>query len=458
MQMYTNKLAEKVVSLGYGSLSDEVLGRAKEAILDTIGVALAASRSDSANILMEYINEIGGREEATIIGMGKRSSALNAALANGNMGHVLDYDDVSWSIIGHPAVVTVFPALALAEKFGVSGKEVLVAFVAGYETVASIGRGLIPDFCEKGWHSTGTLGIFGATGTAGKMYGLSIEEMSRALGIAGSLAAGVKINIGTMTKHLHAGRAAFNGITAAFLANKGYSASDKILEGKDGFCYVYAPRYDLEKMVESFGNPFDLVSNGALFKKWPSCFESHPCIEAMLGLAKENDILPEQVESIEIGATPLVVDVLFYDRPRTSVEAKFSAHFCAAVSLIKRSASLDEFDNEVVNNPNIRDLMKRVKLSADPELSVKGYTLSQEEGISKTRATIIMKNGKRFFKEVPIAKGEPQRRLSTDEVIEKFKTCTRDVLKDEDIEKSIDLVMNLEKADSVFPLMDILRG
>jgi 2-methylcitrate dehydratase PrpD len=456
--MYTRKLAEEIQKLNYENLPKEVIQRAKEAILDTIGVTLAGSKSDSADILNDFVEGIGGRKESTIIGKNRRNSSVNAAMVNSATGHVLDYDDVSWSIIGHPAVVTLFPALALSEVIKASGKELLTAFVAGYETVASIGRGLVPDFNEKGWHSTATIGSFGAAAAACKIYSCNVEETIRALGVVGSLASGVKGNMGTMTKHLQVGRAASNGITAALLAKRGYTASEKILEGKDGFCSVFAPKYDLDKMVESFGNPFDLVSGGAIFKKWPSCYSTHPCIEAVTTLTEENNLSPEQVEKIDIGSTPLVLDVLFYNEPKTGFEGKFSDQFCAAVSIVKRKAYIEEFSDQVVNDPVIRDLMKKVTLSTDPELSKSGYVLSSEEGPTKTRVTITLKNGRKLFKEVAIAKGAPERRLSEEEVIDKYRNCAALVLKKGGVNQSIDLIRNTEKMDSVLPLIDILKG
>jgi 2-methylcitrate dehydratase PrpD len=456
--MKTIELAEKIVALEYRDLPKEVIQKAKEAFLDTIAVTLAGTQSDSFDILSSYTDEVGGPKESTIIGKEKKDSVLNAALINSAAGHVLDYDDVSWSIIGHPAVVTFSPALALGEKLHSSGKAIITAFVAGYETIACIGKGIVPEFCEKGWHSTATIGPFGSTAVSGKLYKLDGTKMNMALGICGSLAAGVKGNMGTMTKHLQVGRAASSGVTAALLASKGYTASSDIFEGKDGFFHVFLQGSDMKEIQGKFCEPFDLVTGGAIFKKWPSCYSTHPCIEAVTILAEENNLRAEDVVKIEIFSTPLVNDVLFYHDPQTGFEAKFSDEFCAAVSIAKRKAFIPEFKDEIVRDPVIRSLMKKTTLATDSELSKCGYALPSEEGPTKTKVFITLKNGQRLFQEIAKAKGSPQRRLSMDELIEKYENCAELVLKKDSIEKSVELIMNIEKMDDIFPLMKILSS
>jgi 2-methylcitrate dehydratase PrpD len=450
-------LARKVFELGFDSLPGDVVRRAKEVLLDTIGVTLAGCRSDSADILNNFVDFVGGCEQSGILGRGKRSSAPNAALVNAATGHVLDFDDVSWSCIGHPAVVTVFPALALGEIRNASGREVITAFVAGYEVMSCLGRGLVPSFNERGWHSTATLGCFGAAATAAKILGCDIQETALSLGMASSLAAGIKGNMGTMTKHLQVGRAASAGVTAALLAKNGFTSSEKAIEGKDGFLRVFNGACDVEVMERSFGAPFDLVDGGAIFKKWPSCYSTHTCIEAVTALAEEHDIRPDQVEKIAISGTPLVVDVLFYDAPRTGFEAKFSDHFSAAVSIVRRKASIAEFSDEVVNDPVIRALMKKVELSVDPDLAREGYALSSAEGPTRTRVRVTLKDGRSLFREVAIAKGAPQRRLSHAELVEKYSDCAGPVLGKGGVDRTLDRILSLEKLDSISSLAEMLR-
>lgn len=449
----TRILAKKINAVAFDRLPADVVRLAKEAILDSIGVALPGSLSESAAILRDFVYEEGCRGDAAILGQRKKTTAQNAALVNAAMAHVLDCDDVSWSIIGHPAIVSAFPALALGEKLRLSGRDVITAFVAGYETIGAIGRGTCPKFCTQGWHSTATIGTFGAAAAAGRMLGLDDAGMTMAIGIAGSLAAGVKRNMGTMTKHLHAGRAAANGVMAAQLAKRGFTASPEILEGKDGFCAVYAEEYDLGVMTESFCAPYDIGTTGALFKMWPSCYSTHPCIEAMIGLAKEHDLKAADIVKISIGSTPLVNDVLFYHNPKTGFEGKFSNHFCAAVAVVKRRADNEDFSDAVLNLPDVQDLMKKVEMHVDPDLAKEGYILSSEEGPTKTRVAVTLKNGQVLRKEVALAKGSPQRRLSAGEVAAKYDNLAASVLGPAAVAKTRDMILALEKMTDISELM-----
>jgi 2-methylcitrate dehydratase PrpD len=456
-EAYTLRLADKITNLTFKNLDESLIRRAKEAVLDTIGVTIEGSRTGCAELLNNHIEELGGRKDATIIGRNRKTSPSNAALLNTACGHALDYDDVSVTVIGHPAVVTLFPALALGEKLHASGEDILSAFIAGYETIASIARGVIPEFNQKGWQCCSTLGVFGATAAASKIVGLNVEHTATAFGIAGALASGVKENFGTMTKPLQVGKAASNGITAALLAGNGFTASPRILEGKYGFCSVFAPRYDLEKMVEIYGQPYDLVSGGAIFKKWAACYAFQPCIEAIILLSEENDLLPGDISKIEIKAAPMVIDNHFYDIPKTGIEGKFSANFCAAVALAKRKAGSREFSETVLHDPVIKTLMPKVTLHADPELSQHGYLPPEKQGPTRTKVVITLDDNRVLSREIPIAKGAPSRRLSVTELIDKFKECAGTILTSANINNVIDFVLNLERIKDISPLMEMLR-
>lgn len=453
--MTTKILAEKICALAYPDIPEHVRTVAKQAVLDTIGVTLAAVDSDSAAILREYVGEEGGRKEATILGSSRKTTAQNAALVNASIGHVLDCDDVSWSIIGHPAVVSIFPALALAERAHANGVQLLTAFVAGYETIAAIGRGCCPEFCARGWHSTATIGSFGAAAAAGRILGLDSVEMCTALGIAGSLAGGVKRNMGTMTKHLHAGRAAANGVSAALLAQKGFTASDEILEGKDGFCRVFTDKYDFDVMSGSFCDPYDLVTTGALFKLWPSCYSTHPCIEAMITLSEEHDLHADDIEAVTIYSSKLVNDVLFHHNPKTGFEGKFSNEFCAALGIVKRRARYEDFSEKTIQEPDIQRVMSRVELKLDPQLTDSGYIPSSDEGPTRTRVMVKLTDGRKLDKEVRLAKGSPQRRLSHEELVEKFDNSASAMLSPERLAKAKEMIFGLEALPDVAALADL---
>jgi 2-methylcitrate dehydratase PrpD len=450
------ELSKKINGVKFEQLPSDLVIVAKHTILDTIAVTLAGSVTESANVINRYVQVIGGKEECTIIGRNAKNSSVNAVLVNSATGHALDYDDVSRAIIGHPAVVTVFPALAMAEKTGATGKEIIQAVVAGYEAIACIGRGVLPEFLEKGWHSSATIGPFGAAAACGRIIGLDDEAMTIALGIAGTQSAGIKINLGAMTKHFQVGKAASNGVTAALLSQMGYTAPSNILEGKQGFCYVYAPRYDLDVMVKSFGNPYDMMDYGAAFKTWPTCFATHPTIEASVILAEEYDINPKEIKRVEIWATPIVLDHLRFLLPQSAIEAMFSATFGAAVALIKRKVGLKDFTDQVVKEAAIQDLMKKMTLNQDPEFSQKGFMLSRDTP-AKTRVEIYMNDGRILKKEIELTKGSKGRKLTAEELVEKYTTCASSILKKSAIDRSLNIILNLEKEKDVSALMEALR-
>jgi len=455
---YTKRLAELACGVEYENLPSEVIKRSKEAMLDTIGVTLAGSEEESARIIAEYVRELGGNPQATIINKKMKSSVFNAAMVNGAMGHILDYDDVSLTILGHPALA-VFPAvMAIAEKEHYSGKDIITAFVTGYEVIASLGRGLVPAFCNQGWHSTATLGTFGAAAAVGKLLGFGVDQMVTALGTSGSEAAGIKGNMGTMTKHLQVGRASADGIRAALLTQKGYTSSPAIFEGKDGFCKVFAKEFDLNKMVSNFGEPYDLVDVGATFKKWPSCYATAPTLEATSWLVENYDIKPDQVKHVTVSAPYFVKDVLFYTEPKTVFEAKFSAAFCVAVTLVKRQAYLSEFKDEVVQSPEIQELIKKVDHIIGPEFKDIGYAPPADEGPSRTKVIIELNDGRTLEKEIQFPKGSPQRRLSETEVVEKYINCASLVMDKDKIDQTVDIVLNLEKDTSIGKLISLLAG
>jgi len=453
---YTKRLAKLACGIEYEKLPPEVIKLAKDAILDTIGVTLAGSIDESARIITEYVEEIGGRPEATIINKKIKSSVINATLANGAMGHILDYDDVSFTIIGHPAVVTLPAGLAIAERDRLSGKQLIAAFVTGYEVTAALGRAMCPTFCSQGWHSTSTLGTFGATATAGKLLGLAVDQMVTALGIAGSEAAGVKGNMGTMTKHFHAGRTASDGVRAALLSKKGYTATPEIFEGKDSFCRVFSKEYDLDKMIANFGNPYDLVHHGCLFKKWPSVYATHPIIEASLYLAETYNIKPDQVKIVTVSTPPLSRDVLFYKDPKNGVQGKFSAAFVVASSIVKRQVNLTEFTDEVVQLPEIQRLIKKVDHIVDPEYKDGTYAPATEDGPTRAKVLVELYNGRTLEKEIQFAKGSPQRRLTEAELVEKYESCAGLVISKEKVDQTIDILLNLEKQATLQNLVSLI--
>ncbi|MBU1207940.1 MAG: MmgE/PrpD family protein [Proteobacteria bacterium] len=295
------KMAEFLVKTNFDNLPPDAVVSVKQAMLDTMGVALA----------------------------------------NGTMAHALDYDDTGAGCQGHPSVPLMPTVLALGEELGSSGKEIITAYVLGIEAWSKISANM-PALHFKGWHPTAVFGPMGTAAAAAKLLKLDAEQIMMALGLAGSQAAGLGQNFGTMTKPFHAGNAARSGIVAALLVRDDFTATKEILEGPLGFPYAFywSEKVDVAQMAENLGNPFTIVSPGINVKKFPTCYLTHRAIDALMHLIEEYDLKPGDIEKIDCQASPRAVKMLFYREPRNGQEGKFSMNFCLSVALADRKVGL----------------------------------------------------------------------------------------------------------------------
>jgi len=368
-----------------------------------------------AGIMTTYIKDTGGRPQASVWGKKFKTSLPLAALANGTFGHALDYDDINRNMRGHPTVSVLPAAMAAGEEGRASGRGVLEAFIIGLEVETKLGAGMNPHLFENGWHPTAILGAMGATAAAAKLFRLPGDKVCMALGIAGSLASGLRQNFGTMTKPLHAGRAAQNGVTAAQLARRGYTADPAIVEAKLGYANSFCGpgKYDLSKISAYLGDPFDIVSPGVGLKRYPSCARSHPAIDAMLDLVEQNDLRPDDLQSIACAGSYTTPTMLIHSRPRTALEGKFSLEFCLALALTERKVALPDFRDRKVQDPKIQDLIRKVTFSIRPDLNT-----IEHSGNPSTTVKVTLKDGREFTKRVDEAQGTPNYPLTAEEVKE----------------------------------------
>lgn len=300
----TRKLVDFIVDANRRRIPEEAINKAKLAVLDWIGVTLAGSSNSAARLLAGLIKENVSQPLATVVGQGFKTSIFSAAFINGTAGHALDYDDTaSLSIPFHPSVPILPAVLALGEARQESGKKIIEAYLLGYEIEAKLAEALTGDHFEEGWHATATVGTLGATAAVCNILELNPEQTRTALGIATSMTGGVRENFGTMTKPLQVGNAARNGTLAGLLAQRGFTASLEIFDGKFGFFKLYSPvgsRIRTE-YLENLGKPFSIVSPGLSIKPYPSCRATHSSIDATLNVAKQNSIAADDVEAIECG-------------------------------------------------------------------------------------------------------------------------------------------------------------
>jgi len=452
----TKRLADFIVNTRYEDLPQEAVELAKHSFLDTAGIALGGSLEKAPRIVSRLIKQWGGHPVASVVGQGFKATVQHAALINGISADIIGFSDVSVTSIHHPSA-GICPAIwALGEQRQSPGKDIILAHIVGTEIANKIGFGVKPRFHQKGWDPVCVLGTFGATAAAGKLLGLNSSRMANALGIAGAQASGIRGNMGTMSKSYRAGRAAENGVTAASLAQMGFTGNTTIMEIRDGLLQTFGDGVDGNKILENLGNPLDFISPGITLKPYPSCTSSHTAIYGTLKLKKEHRIVPENVESVECGVVPKVADLLKFPCPRNTFEAKYSIQFCVALALIEGKVTIGSFSEETMRDPQILDLMKRVKMDVALELAKLGY--SPEVAPFGCRVTVRLKTGENYTCRVNKGPWEPETPPSWDEIAEKYHSCAESVLSPKEIEESSQIIQGLEKTDNILRLMDILRA
>jgi 2-methylcitrate dehydratase PrpD len=355
----TRVLAGTASALGYDGLSAPVRELTRQCILDYLGVALAGARDPLVLILLDEITEAGGSPQAAVIGHSARLPALSAALVNGAAAHALDYDDVNMAMPGHPSVAILPGLLALAEQKGSSGREVITAFVAGYETACRIGAALQPGHYNLGFHSTSTVGSFGAAAACARLLGLDTETTAMALGIAGTQAAGLKSQFGTMCKPFHAGKAAQNGLLAARLAARGFSSRTDIVECVQGFALTHGPDFVPAAALATPEAGFHVLAN--LFKYHAACYFTHAPIECARRLRDEHRLTHDMIAGITLKLDASCDRVCNISVPVDGLQSKFSLRQTVAMALAGvDTASLSAYSAENARDPGLIRLRERV--------------------------------------------------------------------------------------------------
>lgn len=448
-------IAKFVTTTRYSNIPADVLSRAKRAILDTIGVGLAGARAEGCAIIRNYIKALGcDSGGATVFGTTLRVPPRFAAFANGAAINTDDYDDTFHPSRTHSSGPVVAAVFAEAEREGSSGNDVLAAFSVGSEVTCKVSQAIDGQHYQRGYHSTSTCGVFGAAAGVCNLRQLPFEETRAALGIAGSEAAGLRENFGTMAKPLHAGRAAESGVVAASLASLGLTASETILEGPRGFFMASGGGYDANVLRGRLGNPWSYVSPGVAVKPFPSGNISHPAMCKLQELVLAHDIKPDQVERIAVKTNRLVPLNLTFHRPTTGLQGQLSMEFCLAAILTMRRAGLAEFTDVVVNRPEVQQVIGKIDYGtySDAEAAAQHYMFLT------TFLDIEMKDGRRFSARVDAARGSAAFPMSEGVVLEKFRECARFAhWPAQRTEKLIELILRLEEVGDVRLLTALLR-
>ena len=422
----TAAIADFVVAARYTDLPPELLDLGKMHMLDAVGLAIAGERAGSGAIVRRYLGDLGVANGAsTILGTDLRAAPRFAAFANGVAVHADDFDDTQlavapdrvYGLLTHPTVTAMSAALASAEALGASGRDFMLAYQLGVEVETKIAEAIAPRSYENGFHSTSMCGGFGAAASAAKLRGLNVERLRMAFGIVGAEASGLRENFGSMTKPFQAGHAAEGGVVAVDLAALGWTAADDILEAKRGFFAAFGGGWDPAAIVGKLGGPWTLLSPGVSIKPYPSGSLTHPAMDEMARLIAVNAIKAADVASVRVGTNKQMLNTLIHHRPTTGLQGKFSMEYCMAVLLVLGEAGLGQFQDEVVNRPDLQAMLRRVEFYNNPD--------ADAAGADKMRSfvAVMLKDGRTFAGQSDFARGSPQKPMSFDDTVEKFRGC-----------------------------------
>ncbi|SFU09257.1 MmgE/PrpD family protein [Paraburkholderia aspalathi] len=410
--------------------------RARDALIDCMGCMLAGSREALAGPLLATLpafDAFHAQTPSLLVGTSRYASPSDAALYNGTIAHALDFDDTNHPAYAHPSAVLVSTMLALAPLVDINGRDVIDAYIVGFECFGKLGRALNKQHYKRGWHTTGTFGALAAVASAGRLLGLSEAQMVMAFGIAASSASGLRANFGSMTKPLHAGQAARNGVLAALLARSGFTASEHSLEHERGFLAVFNDGigFDAKPLCEMGIVPEILTEHGLALKPYAACGATHPGIEAAEQLHR---ILEGRaIRSVRVGVCDMAFSPLIHVMPDSALEAKFSLHFCVAVALLYGDVRLSTFSDANVNDPRIRALIPNVTMELDDRW--------KDDNEFATEVSVETEDGARLTRFVPLAQGKPARWFSPERLRGKFNDCAS----------------RAASQDALDPLWDVLR-
>ena len=447
----TTSLAKFVTDLRYASIPGKAVETAKIAVRDCLGVALAGSREEDARIAAEIARQERAREETSVIGQGFRTSALNAALANGTAAHALDFDH-SFTMMGQPTAPVAPATFALGEALGANGRQIIEAYVAGFEVTAKLVHSL-RDSAHDGWHAPSTLGSFGAAAACSKLLGLDVAKTQMALGITASMASGIVANFGTMTKPLHVGLGARNGVLAAKLAAGGYTANVKAIEGGFGFYQVLHENTPIhEQAIEELGRSYALVTDGLRIKPYPCGGLTHQVIDSILEFKGKNGLTAEMIERVDVDVVKHTFDRIVFRVPQTGIQGKFCMPYLVARAIIDGKIGLHIFTDSAVRDENVLKLAERVHMNLDPNLK------KSDAAGRPCRVTVRLRNGQTFTREAQHAKGGPEYPMTEAELREKFTECAHEAIDARNAAQALDYIENLETLSDIRPLCEILRG
>ncbi len=458
----TAAAANFVETISFEAIPAEALRIGTRCLLDGLGLFVAGSEEQTVQLLVDDAVESGGRPDALLLSRGKiKVPAPIAARVLGTAGHAHDWDDSQvstdpahvYGLLTHPTIPPLSSALVMAQKLGhVDGKNFLLAFLTGFEVECKISEWMLPQHYLRGLHSSATVGTFGAFAAAAKLLDLTGEKLRSGFGIAVSFAAGIRCNFGTMTKPLHVGRAAENGVTAALLAARGFTADPDALDGPWGFFAVQGGGVSAEKLSQGFGKIWTIVEPGVSIKPYPCGVLTHPTIDLMLKLVSEHNVKPDDIDKVTVFAGTNILNPIRYPIATNHLQAKFSLPAVLAMIALARKAGKKEFSDEFVASAPMQAMQKLISTTLDPEIEKLGFDKM------RSRIVIHLKNGKQVEGWANERyRGGPENPLSDSDLEAKVRSCCEGVLHESSQSRLIEAAWSVTKLGDACDLMTVIN-
>ncbi|MFZ6645731.1 MmgE/PrpD family protein [Undibacterium sp. TJN25] len=406
-QGVTRTLASYIVRSRYEDLPENVRKEGARTLLNWVGVAIGGSRHETVDRAVAALGPFSGPKQASLLGRHERFDIMNAAFVNGVSSHIFDFDDTHLKTIIHPAGPVVSAILAFSEYQPVSGKDFLNALVLGVETECRIGNAVYPNHYDIGWHITGTAGVFGAAAAAGKLMGLSEQQMVWALGLAASQPVGLRESFGSMNKSFNPGKAASNGLFAALLAAKDYTSSEGMIEAKRGWANAISTKQDYQEITGGLGTRYEALLN--TYKPFACGIVIHPAIDAAIQLRNQNKLTADMIDRVELRVHPLVIELTGKKTPQIGLEGKFSVYHSVAVAIVDGAAGERQYSDRAVRDPKTVALRDKVNATIDPAIKAEQVDM-----------TIVLKDGRKLHKFIEHAIGSTQVPMTDKQLEAKF--------------------------------------
>ena len=446
----TRQVARYVVQARYEDLPQAVRHEGVRSLMNWVGVAVGGSRHETVDRALKALLPFSTTPQASVLGRTERLDVMKTAFINGVSSHIFDFDDTHLKTIIHPAGPVASSALALAEYLGVlrgqpvSGAELLNALVLGMDIECRIGNAVYPNHYDVGWHITGTTGPFGSAVAAGKLLGLSEQQMVWALGLAASQPVGLRESFGSMNKSFNPGRAAENGLFAAILASQNFTSSDGMLEAKRGWGNTISTKQDWREVTEGLGRRYESALN--TYKPYACGIVIHPAIEAAIRLRQPEQIQPEDIARIDLQVHPLVIELTNKKTPQRGLEGKFSVYHSVAVAWIEGAAGERQYSDRAVRDPRIVALRDKVRAVINPQIKA-----------DQVDMTVTLKDGRQLHQFIDRAIGSVEVPMSQTQLEAKFSDLATDILPKAQTRELMDLCWQLERLPDVCAITRLAR-